>query len=126
VPLVATRCRSRRSSTTRPRTRTRTRAPRRTPRRAEHEDLLGNGGRYDDFFTKLADQAPGAKNLVAYDIAATGNQNEHVWYNLPSVEKVADQVATQLGDLQPVSKQAFLDNATAFKTKAERRRWCSR
>jgi zinc/manganese transport system substrate-binding protein len=81
--------------------------------------LLGNGGGYDDFFTKLADQAPDAKKLVAYDIAATGNENEHVWYSLPSVEKVADQVATQLGDVQPASKQAFLDNASAFKAKLE-------
>jgi len=81
--------------------------------------LLGNGGGYDDFFTKLADQAPDAKKLVAYDIAATGNENEHVWYSLPSVEKVADQVAGQLGEVQPESKQAFLDNASAFKTKIE-------
>jgi zinc/manganese transport system substrate-binding protein len=81
--------------------------------------LLGNGGGYDDFFTKLADQAPAAKKLVAYDIAATGNQNEHVWYSLPSVEKVADQVAVQLGDVQPASKQAFLDNASAFKARIE-------
>jgi zinc/manganese transport system substrate-binding protein len=81
--------------------------------------LLGNGGGYDDFFTKLADQAPDAKKLVAYDIAATGNENEHVWYSLPSVEKVADQVAGQLGEVQPASKQAFLDNASAFKTKLE-------
>ena len=27
--------------------------------------LLGNGGGYDNFFTKLSDQAPGAKKLVA-------------------------------------------------------------
>ncbi|HEV7977477.1 metal ABC transporter solute-binding protein, Zn/Mn family [Amycolatopsis sp.] len=81
--------------------------------------LLGNGGGYDDFFTKLAAQAPDAKKLVAYDIAATGNENEHVWYSLPSVEKVADQVAGQLGEVQPASKQAFLDNASAFKAKLE-------
>jgi zinc/manganese transport system substrate-binding protein len=81
--------------------------------------LLANGGGYDDFFTPLSDQAPGAKKLVAYDIAATGDPNEHVWYSLPGVEKVADQVATQLGDVQPASKQVFLDNAAAFKTKVD-------
>jgi len=80
---------------------------------------LGNGGGYDDFFTKLSDQATTAKKLVAYDIAATGDENEHVWYSLPAVEKVADQVAAQLGEIQPASKQQFTDNATAFKTKAE-------
>jgi hypothetical protein len=49
--------------------------------------LLGNGGGYDDFFTKLAAQAPGARKLVAYDIAATGDPNEHVWYNRHGVER---------------------------------------
>lgn len=81
--------------------------------------LLANGGGYDTFFGKLADQATGAKKLVAYDIAATGDKNEHVWYDLPGVDKVADQVAAQLGELQPASKQAFTDNATAFKAKVD-------
>ncbi|WP_290060184.1 metal ABC transporter solute-binding protein, Zn/Mn family [Amycolatopsis solani] len=79
--------------------------------------LLSNGGGYDEFFDKLAGQAGDAKKLVAYDIAATGDENEHVWYDLPGVGKVADQVAAQLGELQPASKQAFTDNATAFKAK---------
>ncbi|MFJ7211756.1 metal ABC transporter solute-binding protein, Zn/Mn family [Amycolatopsis sp. NPDC098790] len=81
--------------------------------------LLSNGGGYDEFFDKLTAQAGDAKKLVAYDIAATGDENEHVWYDLPGVDKVADQVAAQLGELQPASKQAFTDNATAFKAKVD-------
>ena len=81
--------------------------------------LLSNGGGYDEFFKKLTDQAGDAKKLVAYDIAATGDENEHVWYDLPGVDKVADQLATQLGELQPASKQQFADNATAFKAKVD-------
>ncbi|WP_340685391.1 zinc ABC transporter substrate-binding protein [Amycolatopsis coloradensis] len=80
---------------------------------------LSNGGGYDDFFSKLADQATGAQKLVAVDIAATGNENEHVWYSLPGVEKVADQVAAKLGEIQPASKDAFTANATAFKGKTQ-------
>ncbi|WIY05055.1 zinc ABC transporter substrate-binding protein [Amycolatopsis mongoliensis] len=81
--------------------------------------LLSNGGGYDEFFGKLTGQAGDAKKLVAYDIAATGDENEHVWYDLPGVDKVADQVAAQLGELQPASKQVFTDNATAFKAKVD-------
>jgi zinc/manganese transport system substrate-binding protein len=81
--------------------------------------LLSNGGGYDEFFGKLTEQAGDAKKLVAYDIAATGDENEHVWYDLPGVDKVADQLATQLGELQPASKQQFADNATAFKAKVD-------
>jgi zinc/manganese transport system substrate-binding protein len=81
--------------------------------------LLSNGGGYDEFFGKLSDQAGNARKLVAYDIAATGDENEHVWYDLPGVDKVADQLATQLGELQPASKQLFADNAKAFKAKVD-------
>ncbi|HET6705767.1 metal ABC transporter solute-binding protein, Zn/Mn family [Amycolatopsis sp.] len=81
--------------------------------------LLSNGGGYDEFFGKLTEQAGTAKKLVAYDIAATGDENEHVWYDLPGVDKIADQIAAQLGELQPASKQQFADNATAFKTKVD-------
>ncbi|MFD6071153.1 MULTISPECIES: metal ABC transporter solute-binding protein, Zn/Mn family [Amycolatopsis] len=80
---------------------------------------LSNGGGYDDFFSKLADQATGAQKLVAVDIAATGNENEHVWYSLPGVEKIADQVAAKLGEIQPASKDAFTANAAAFKGKTQ-------
>ncbi|GAA4551320.1 metal ABC transporter solute-binding protein, Zn/Mn family [Amycolatopsis samaneae] len=80
---------------------------------------LANGGGYDKFFEKLAGQAGGAKKLVAYDIAAPGNENEHVWYDLPGVGKIADQVAAGLGEIQPASKQTFEDNAKAFKGKLD-------
>jgi zinc/manganese transport system substrate-binding protein len=80
---------------------------------------LANGGGYDEFFGKLADQAPEARKLVASDIAATGDENEHVWYSLRSVEKVADQVAVQLGELRPGSRQMFTANAAAFKGRVE-------
>ncbi|WP_410666538.1 metal ABC transporter solute-binding protein, Zn/Mn family [Amycolatopsis sp. cmx-4-68] len=81
--------------------------------------LLSNGGGYDEFFGKLTGQAGDAKKLVAYDIAATGDENEHVWYDLPGVDKVADQLAAQLGELQPAAKQQFTDNAAAFKAKVD-------
>ncbi|MGW3963445.1 metal ABC transporter solute-binding protein, Zn/Mn family [Amycolatopsis sp. NPDC005003] len=81
--------------------------------------LLSNGGGYDEFFGKLTEQAGSAKKLVAYDIAATGDENEHVWYDLPGVDKIADQLAAQLGELKPAAKQQFTDNATAFKAKVD-------
>ncbi|MEU4247813.1 zinc ABC transporter substrate-binding protein [Amycolatopsis sp. NPDC026612] len=81
--------------------------------------LLSNGGGYDEFFGKLTGQAGDAKKLVAYDIAATGDENEHVWYDLPGVGKVADQLAARLGELRPAAKQQFDANATAFKAKVD-------
>lgn len=80
---------------------------------------LGNGGGYDDFFSKLADQATNAKKLVAYDIGATGDENEHVWYSFATVDKVADQIAATLGQLRPAVAQTFTANATAFKARVD-------
>jgi zinc/manganese transport system substrate-binding protein len=83
---------------------------------------LANGGGYDDFFTELAAQATNAKKLVACEIAAVGpsvncDENEHVWYSFATVDEVADQVATELGQLRPADAQAFTANAAAFKAK---------
>jgi zinc/manganese transport system substrate-binding protein len=86
---------------------------------AQAQLTLGNGGGYDDFFTKLADQAPNAHKLLAYDIAATGDDNEHVWYSFPSVEKVADQLAAQLAQIRPDAAQTFTANDNAFKRKVD-------
>lgn len=134
--------------------------------------VVYNGGGYDDFVTKLAEQAPDARQIVAFDLSGKGGEhedgaaedsaheegaheegahedgnheegaheegthedgnhdheghdheghshdhgdvNEHVWYDLPTVAKVAEQVAAQLGELRPEAKQAFADNAAAF------------
>ncbi|SFB08365.1 zinc/manganese transport system substrate-binding protein [Amycolatopsis marina] len=132
----------------------------------EAQLVLYNGGGYDAFFTGLAEQAPEARKLVAFDISgkaegdehageghaeeshtdeshadeshakdghadeghadeghadegheghAHGEVNEHVWYDLETVGKVADQLATQLGELRPEAAQTFTDNAAAFK-----------
>ncbi|MQA11378.1 MAG: metal ABC transporter substrate-binding protein [Pseudonocardiaceae bacterium] len=43
-----------------------------------------------------------------------GAVNEHVWYDLPTVQKVADRVATDLGKLKPESKATFQKNADRF------------
>ena len=83
---------------------------------------LANGGGYDDFFGRLADQAPQAKKLVACQIGAIGTElncdnNEHVWYDFATVRKVADEVATDLGQIQPANAQKFTQNAAAFQGK---------
>ncbi len=99
-----------------------------------------NGGGYDDFFAKLADAAgQGAKRIVAFDISGHGEDehaeeegaeepegehghgevNEHVWYDLPTVQKVADQIAKDLGDVEPDNKDDFAANAESFNTELD-------
>ncbi len=46
-----------------------------------------------------------------------GELNEHVWYDFPTVAKVADRIAAALGKADPDGAAAFEKNAAAFKAK---------
>jgi zinc/manganese transport system substrate-binding protein len=85
--------------------------------------LVYNGGGYDDFFTKLADTSgKDAKKIVTFDVAAkgpSGSTNEHVWYDLPTVKKVADKIAEELGAVAPDRKDTFAANAKSFDGKLD-------
>ena len=98
---------------------------------------MENGGGYDDFLHKLADdtgmdhgnilnavEVSGLDTEAAPTPAATdeaghghgpGSFNEHVWYSLPAMSRLADAIAAKLGELEPAAAPTFLANAEAFK-----------
>ena len=80
--------------------------------------VVANGGGYDDFVDTMVG-ALASKPVVihAVDIANTGDENEHVWYDLPGVRAVADEVAVRLGRLAPADAAKFTANAQAFDDK---------
>ncbi|GAA3050096.1 zinc ABC transporter substrate-binding protein [Pseudonocardia yunnanensis] len=94
--------------------------------------ILYNGGGYDDFMERLV-QSSGGK-AVSIDVTALSGLdptagaggadaasnpyfNEHLWYSLPTVQKVADQLATDFGAADPADADLFTTNAQAFKDK---------
>jgi zinc/manganese transport system substrate-binding protein len=103
------------------------------------ELLVENGGGYDDFIHKLADDTglDPANVLNAVELSglapeedagahtetsdASGHAhgpegfNEHVWYSLPAMSRLADAVAAKLGELEPASAGTFTSNAASFK-----------
>ncbi|HWO62627.1 MAG TPA: zinc ABC transporter substrate-binding protein [Umezawaea sp.] len=82
--------------------------------------VVFNGGGYDDFFTKLIGDsgADGAKQVDAFGLSGKADgTNEHVWYDLPTVKKVADKVAEELSAAAPDRKDTFTANAKAFDDK---------
>lgn len=105
------------------------------------ELLVENGGGYDDFIHKLADDTglDHANVLSAVELSglapeeeaaasteASGSEdhghahshegfNEHVWYSLPAMSRLADAVAAKLGELEPSSAATFTSNASSFK-----------
>jgi zinc/manganese transport system substrate-binding protein len=87
--------------------------------------VIENGGGYDDFVDQLLDaHGTSATVLNAVDISGKtapdgGELNEHVWYDLPTVEKVADNIAATLSDVDPGQASTFKSNAEAFNAKLD-------
>ena len=87
------------------------------------ELLVENGGGYDDFISKLADDTglDHANVLDAVELSGlapegeTAGFNEHVWYSLPAMALLADAVAARLGQLEPSGAATFTANAASFK-----------
>ncbi|WP_431914861.1 metal ABC transporter solute-binding protein, Zn/Mn family [Nonomuraea jabiensis] len=84
--------------------------------------VIENGGGYDDFVDTMLKAAnnPSAQLLNAVTISgktapAGGELNEHVWYDFPSMAKLADQISTALGKADTADAAAFTANAEAFK-----------
>jgi zinc/manganese transport system substrate-binding protein len=80
-----------------------------------------NGNGYDDFFGKALDTVGGdRKTVVAFDLSGRpADGNEHVFYDLPTVKKVADRVAADLGAIRPEQKDTFARNAKDFGIKID-------
>ena len=81
--------------------------------------IIENGGGYDDFMqTMLASAASSAPVINAVDVSglapADGELNEHVWYDFPTVTKVADEIATRLASIDPANSSAYQANAARF------------
>ncbi len=84
--------------------------------------VIENGGGYDDFVgTMIA--ASGTKATVVDAVtvsgktAVDGQLNEHVWYDFPSVDKVATAIAKALSTVDPSRADTFSANAAAFTEK---------
>ena len=81
--------------------------------------FVANGGGYDDFATKLYDAASNKPvNVVVTALSGFETDapdfNEHVWYDLPTVKKLADHLATSLGAADQPNANRYLDNAKKF------------
>lgn len=82
--------------------------------------IVENGGGYDDFLDALLKGANSASTVInAVDVAGktapAGEQpNEHVWYDLRSVGKVAEEIAVALTSADPAGKAAFTANLASF------------
>ena len=84
--------------------------------------VIENGGGYDDFVDHMLKSGhnDSAQVVNAVDVSGKtapqgGELNEHVWYDFPTVAKVADRISAALAQADPGDAAAFEKNATAFK-----------
>jgi zinc/manganese transport system substrate-binding protein len=88
--------------------------------------VLENGGGYDDFMERLITSSKTeATVLDAVDVSgkhapAGGELNEHVWYDLPTVEKMADAVAAAMSRKRPADAAALVRRADALSGRIDR------
>ncbi|WP_431219547.1 metal ABC transporter solute-binding protein, Zn/Mn family [Leifsonia xyli] len=84
--------------------------------------VIENGGGYDDFMHTLV---KGSKNdATVLDVVQLsgkkpvgGEFNEHVWYDFPTVAKLASALSAALAKADPSQKTVFEKNAAAFTQK---------
>jgi zinc/manganese transport system substrate-binding protein len=80
--------------------------------------VIENGGGYDPYMDPLVREAAlGADSVITAvetaGLASAGRpaSNEHVWYNVGSMKKVADAIAARLGALDPAGRDAYAGRA---------------
>jgi len=80
---------------------------------------IENGGGYDDFFGQLANGVlDPAKVVNVSDLSALNTGpgfNEHLWYSLPTLAKLSEELAARFSAADPSGKATFAANATTFK-----------
>nr|WP_081706125.1 zinc ABC transporter substrate-binding protein [Nocardia sp. CNY236] len=77
--------------------------------------VIYNGGGYDEFAAKaVVGRTEHAVNAFAARVDKS-DDNEHVWYDMRTVAVVVDQIATQLGELDPDNATAYAERAQAYR-----------
>ncbi|WP_214401854.1 metal ABC transporter solute-binding protein, Zn/Mn family [Pseudonocardia lacus] len=102
--------------------------------------VVVNGGGYDDFMTRLVESSGGEADVIdvvalsglapaedgeghtaddghehtADDGHEHGSFNEHVWYSLPTVRKLAERLATDMGAADAANAATYTANAEQF------------
>ncbi|MFI7013948.1 metal ABC transporter solute-binding protein, Zn/Mn family [Streptomyces sp. NPDC050164] len=86
--------------------------------------VVENGGGYDDFVDRMlksghndSAQVINAVRVSGRTAPKDGELNEHVWYDFPTVARVADRISEALAKADPADAAAFGKNATAFKAR---------
>ncbi|MET9375620.1 zinc ABC transporter substrate-binding protein [Streptomyces sp. NPDC002992] len=86
------------------------------------EVVVQNGGGYDDFVGEMLRSSDNSSPHVIDAVQTSGKApdgdgefNEHVWYDLPTMDRLAGRIAQALGTASPADADVFTKNAEEFK-----------
>lgn len=86
--------------------------------------VVENGGGYDEFISRMlrSGKNTSAEVIDAVEVSgktpdAAGEFNEHVWYDFPTMGKLADRIANALAEQAPADARTFRENAEEFQEK---------
>ena len=89
--------------------------------------VIENGGGYDDFVDTMLKSVPTKPTVInVADVSgrnqhhADGQFNEHLWYDFPTMEKLAAQLVTDLSAAAPGQAATFESNAKELTAKLGR------
>lgn len=89
---------------------------------AEAKVVVENGGGYDDFVHRMLRGSGNSSAEVVNAVEVSGKQpgsagefNEHVWYDFPTMGRLADRIADALTKVAPADGAVFRENAKTFK-----------
>ncbi|KPC62694.1 metal ABC transporter solute-binding protein, Zn/Mn family [Streptomyces chattanoogensis] len=84
--------------------------------------VIENGGGYDDFIGRMLDGSKNSSPTVIDAVQVSGKAakegtdlNEHVWYDFPTMRKLADRIAAALAKAAPADADTFRQHAKTFK-----------
>ena len=84
--------------------------------------VVENGGGYDDFVDRMLKSGGNSSAEVINAVKVSGKTapkggelNEHVWYDFPTVARIADRISAALGKADPANAALYTRNAGAFK-----------
>lgn len=87
---------------------------------ADADIVIINGDGFDDFFGQLVDSANTAATIITVaELANTGLDNEHYWYDFPTVARVAEQIATAIAAIDPSTTDSVQASAESFRGQVE-------
>src|SRR5262245_12993907 len=86
--------------------------------------VVENGGGYDDFVDTMLRATKNSRLKLLNVVQISGRSapageelNEHVWYDFPTVARLADQLVSALSAADPADASTFAANAAIFQQK---------